>query len=494
MPAGRCSLVVLVAATFMAGTSAAHGDEPGKAQFDRGLADMLAGRCETGCPALAESYREAPFAGAPFTLAEGEARWGKLASAAEHYRPYLAKCATMPPGDRTQQAGRIEIARQQVANLEAAVPPLPLTLPPGAPTGGVMELDGKTLAETALRTPMSLDPGEHQVVVASSWTAPGAMWSAAKKQVANRPRHRRVRFSRSPLRQACSTHAADELTNGPGANSLKRWEIQQGLVATWQRSDDHGYIGRAMSRATRKLGELLANLDLRSVLSLLAIFALVVALWGTFVVTPLKIFVVLLHEISHGLAAVLTGGSIVRIEINAQQGGVCFTAGGLRFVITSAGYLGSMLWGVVVLVLSSRPRVARWVSIAIGAFVLLVTLFYVRSLFGFAFGLLFGGFLAFMGAKLGPALNAFVLQIVGVTSCLYAVLDIVDDVLRRPGIGSDADALAEMTLIPGVVWGVLWIATSVAVTAVGLLVAAQKRPPSSAAARPGGRARSARPS
>jgi hypothetical protein len=231
-----------------------------------------------------------------------------------------------------------------------------------------------------------------------------------------------------------------------------------------------------MARATGKLRRLFSNLDLWSLLGLLGIFALVVALWGTFVVTPLKIFVVLLHEISHGLAAVLTGGSIVRIGINAEQGGVCYTAGGIRFLVTSAGYLGSMLWGALILVASSRVRAARIISLAIGAFLLLITLAYVRTLFGFVFGVLFAGFLGVMGAKLKPAINAFVLQVIGVTSCLYAVLDIVDDVLRRPGIGSDADALAEMTLVPGVVWGVLWIAISAVVAAFGLLIAAQKRP------------------
>lgn len=232
-----------------------------------------------------------------------------------------------------------------------------------------------------------------------------------------------------------------------------------------------------MGRATKKLGELVHNLDLRSLLALLAIFALVAVLWGTFVVTPLKIFVVLMHEVSHGLAAVFTGGSIVRIEISAQQGGVCYTAGGIRFFVTSAGYLGSMLWGVLILVLSSRVKAARFVSMGIGVLLLVITLAYVRTIFGFAFGVAFAGFLIFMGYKLAPAINAFVLQVIGVTSCLYAVLDIVDDVLERPGIGSDADTLAEMTLIPGVVWGVLWIAIAVVVTAFGLLVAAQRRPP-----------------
>ena len=39
----------------------------------------------------------------------------------------------------------------------------------------------------------------------------------------------------------------------------------------------------------------------------------VVLLWGTWRIDPLKILVFFFHELSHGLAATLTGGSIVEI-------------------------------------------------------------------------------------------------------------------------------------------------------------------------------------
>ncbi|HMR11566.1 MAG TPA: M50 family metallopeptidase, partial [Polyangiaceae bacterium] len=184
--------------------------------------------------------------------------------------------------------------------------------------------------------------------------------------------------------------------------------------------------------------------------------------------------VVLLHEISHGIAAVLTGGSIVKMEINVRQGGVCYTTGGIRFFVLSAGYLGSMLWGGLIVVAASRSKRQRWISLGIGGFVLAVTVLYVRSWFGFGFALLASGLLIVMGLKLSHDINQFVLQVIGVTSCLYAVLDIVDDVLQRPGIGSDADMLADLTFVPSVVWGVIWIAIAVVVTAACLLVAAQK--------------------
>jgi hypothetical protein len=55
------------------------------------------------------------------------------------------------------------------------------------------------------------------------------------------------------------------------------------------------------------------------------------------------------------------------------------------------------------------------------------------------------------------------LRVLGLTSCLYAIWDIKSDVLDRPGNHSDASLLAELTGVPTVLWGLLWIGISAAV-------------------------------
>ena len=52
----------------------------------------------------------------------------------------------------------------------------------------------------------------------------------------------------------------------------------------------------------------------------LALGVAAVLLWDTVVAYPFRVFVVLLHEISHGLAAVLTGGRIVSIGLSVDEG------------------------------------------------------------------------------------------------------------------------------------------------------------------------------
>src|SRR5438067_1285924 len=88
----------------------------------------------------------------------------------------------------------------------------------------------------------------------------------------------------------------------------------------------------------------------------IALAVAVYAAWSTPFVFPLKVFVVFLHELSHGLAAIAAGGSIERIELSANEGGLCATRGGWGFVVTSAGYLGSLLFGAALLVAGGRMR------------------------------------------------------------------------------------------------------------------------------------------
>jgi hypothetical protein len=203
----------------------------------------------------------------------------------------------------------------------------------------------------------------------------------------------------------------------------------------------------------------------RRLLLPLGLGLLAVLLWDTFVVYPFRLFVVLLHEISHGLAALATGGQIVSIGMSFDEGGVCLTRGGSRFLVLNAGYLGSLLWGALFLVLGVRRRRAPTVIAAVGLFALVVTLLYVRTWFGFSYGLAAGFALVAVASRLKPVVSEVLLATLGAMSCLYAVWDIASDVLLRTAAESDASALARLTGVPAVLWGVVWTALSLAVLA-----------------------------
>src|SRR4051794_16280293 len=83
-------LTILTSLVVLRPTAAAAQDiAAAEALFESGLADMQAGRYETGCKALAESQRIDPRGGTLFTLATCEARWGRIATAVTRFGDYL---------------------------------------------------------------------------------------------------------------------------------------------------------------------------------------------------------------------------------------------------------------------------------------------------------------------------------------------------------------------------------------------------------------------
>lgn len=233
-----------------------------------------------------------------------------------------------------------------------------------------------------------------------------------------------------------------------------------------------GIMGtRASARTAPRKSSADANAVAKRKLRFIAGFALYFValwfLWDTPVVYPLKVFVVLLHEISHGIAAVATGGAIRSIQIDMHEGGACLCPGGNSFITLSAGYLGSLAWGVVLLVLAlGKPKRHKISLMLIGGMLAIVTLLYIRNVFGVFFGLAAGFALIGAARTLPVALNKGILTILGLTSCLYAILDIKSDVIDRPDAHSDAYMLAQLTHVPTAVWGGLWIVIALFVSGV----------------------------
>lgn len=166
--------VVVVAGTLALATPARAQDiAAAEALFNRGLADMEAGRYELGCKAIAESQRIDPRPGTLFTLATCEERWGHIATAVTRYGDYLLVFDRLPEDRKAAQGLRPATARARREKLAPEVPELTVVLPPGAPRGTQVRRDGQPMAEAALGVSLPVDPGEH--VIATE--APGgAVW------------------------------------------------------------------------------------------------------------------------------------------------------------------------------------------------------------------------------------------------------------------------------------------------------------------------------
>jgi hypothetical protein len=96
-----------------------------EALFDRGVENLNAGNFDVACPALADSYRLDPKAGALFALADCNERWGKMATAIAQYQDYLRLVAQLPDEQHLRHAEREALARAGVDRLMTKVPGAP---------------------------------------------------------------------------------------------------------------------------------------------------------------------------------------------------------------------------------------------------------------------------------------------------------------------------------------------------------------------------------
>ena len=164
----RLPWILALAPTVFAAPARADEAAAAKALFDHGLDEMKRGRYEAGCPMLAESYARHPLPGALFTLAECEAKRGRVASAFKRYEEYLGVFTALPRDKQAKQHGRDTHSREQMAALAPQIPKIKLVLP--ARAGEVkVTIDGAALALAhdwaALGAPIPVDPGDHLISV-----------------------------------------------------------------------------------------------------------------------------------------------------------------------------------------------------------------------------------------------------------------------------------------------------------------------------------------
>ena len=178
--------------------------------------------------------------------------------------------------------------------------------------------------------------------------------------------------------------------------------------------------------------------------------------WNTIVVYPVKLFVVFLHELSHGLAAILTGGKIIKVEISYLIGGSCTTQGGSPSLIANAGYLGSILLGGLLLVHSSKSKNIKFLGLFLSLSIFLITIFYIRNSFGIIFGISFSFILFLLTFILPKKILEWILKFIGLVSCFYVLIDIKEDLFSNPPKGTDANLLYQITGINAIFWAVLW--------------------------------------
>lgn len=172
-------------------------------------------------------------------------------------------------------------------------------------------------------------------------------------------------------------------------------------------------------------------------------FLLLWFLWDSILLRPARVYAVMLHEYGHALAAILTDGEVLHIRVFTSEGGDCVSRGGIRWIVTSAGYLGNLLLGAVLLKSGVNSKKAPVRLALLGVATLLVTTLLIRNMEGFIFCSIIGVLLVVSGLKAPEWISRRILLFLGLINVLYPLWDMRSDIVLRPQERSDARILAE---------------------------------------------------
>ena len=171
---------------------------------------------------------------------------------------------------------------------------------------------------------------------------------------------------------------------------------------------------------------------------------------------PFRWVTVFFHEISHGLVAIATGGEIDKINLHILGSGLCYTIGGSKFFISLSGYLGAIIWGVIIYLLADEVKAKNIHFLIYGILALIAVsfLFWARDIITWAILAVIFAFFASLIKFQGNYLIKFFLKFIGV----YILLDAAKSPLylfdgRHYGDGAN---LADATGIPEIFWVIIW--------------------------------------
>lgn len=188
---------------------------------------------------------------------------------------------------------------------------------------------------------------------------------------------------------------------------------------------------------------------------------------------PFKLFGTFVHEWSHAVVAIITGGQVTQLQIDSNLAGETYTRGGWLLPIFSAGYTGAAIVGALLLL--APTRFSNRILVGIGAAAILMPLIGGIS-FGTSFTSLtwvwaavFGGVSLLIGLRASPRFARLFHQFIAVELC-FTALDSIRYLTwlstNDPHVQTDATNAAAYTHIGSLFWSILW--GIIALVAIGL--------------------------
>ncbi|OKH48526.1 peptidase M50 [Calothrix sp. HK-06] len=200
---------------------------------------------------------------------------------------------------------------------------------------------------------------------------------------------------------------------------------------------------------------------------------------GDYILYPFTILATWFHEMAHGLTAALLGGNFEQLQIFSNGSGFATFAFPSswdpirRSLVAAAGPMGPPIAGAALIIASRSFKTASLSLKILGISLLISTLIWVRSPFGFVLIPLLGVAILAVGLKASRWVQGFAVQFLGVQACIstYHQLDYLFS-YKAGELGlSDTAQIQQQLLLPYWVWGAGMAVASLIILVQSLRVA-----------------------
>lgn len=200
---------------------------------------------------------------------------------------------------------------------------------------------------------------------------------------------------------------------------------------------------------------------------------------GDYILYPFTILATWFHEMGHGLMALILGGNFVKLEIFSSGSGVATYAAPFswspihRALVAAAGPMGPPIAGATLILVSRNRFATNWCLKLLGVFLIISTIIWVRSPFGFVFIPLLGAVIFGLGLIPSPSIKGFMIQFLGVQACVstYHQLNYLYSYRAGPFGLSDTAQIQQELFLPYWFWATLMAVASAAILFQSLRIA-----------------------
>ncbi|MFZ5986285.1 MAG: M50 family metallopeptidase [Bacillota bacterium] len=222
----------------------------------------------------------------------------------------------------------------------------------------------------------------------------------------------------------------------------------------------------------------------------LFILVSVILLWNQIVFRPFRVLSIFFHKIGHALTAFLFGYGYLafRVTFGGMGDTILYAKGWFAsFMISNGGYIGSLLFAVIVLYLRKTPA-RKFLLGSISILYLTISISYPALRGTLIYSVIFTSFVIVLYMIQKETINEWIIDIIGITTIAYIIYDtFVNTILLklnqqlfiikgwRSSPPDDIIRLSNLTHLPTLVWGIIWLVISVFVLNAVLLKASKSK-------------------